>query len=182
MQCSCIFLFWSWFPTTETTIHTVTICNPKNIVKMNVLWTSGFRKPQFIMPLHKEASLDDFSSKVEAKHMCFPHFSIVTLNINHGISNCIVYYFTTLNFSSSLLLTYGKIDRAPLRRWKLKSIPKPNMDFQQRKGREGEWFHPPLWRWSKTERRRGVQRHLLLPLQDSGPRAPACPCAKDLLF
>ena len=79
-----------------------------------------------------------------------------------------VYYFTTLNCSRSLLLRYGKIDGAPLRRWKLKSIPKPNTNFQQRKGREGGPFHLPPWRWSETERRRGVQRHLLLPLGIQG--------------
>ena len=34
-------------------------------------------------------------------------------------TNRLVSYFTTLNYSRSLLLRYGKIDRAPLRRWKL---------------------------------------------------------------
>ena len=34
-------------------------------------------------------------------------------------TNRLVSYFTTLNYSRSLLLRYGKIDRAPSRRWKL---------------------------------------------------------------
>ena len=63
---------------------------------------------------------------------CGPwHFSQVGVKVFFGK---IVYYFTTLNCSCSLLLRYGKIDRTPLRRWKLKSIPKPNTNLQQRKG------------------------------------------------
>ena len=34
-------------------------------------------------------------------------------------TNRLVSYFTTLNYSRSLLLRYGKIDRAPSKRWKL---------------------------------------------------------------
>ena len=34
-------------------------------------------------------------------------------------TNRLVSYFTTLNYSRSLLLRYGKIDRAPSRRWKM---------------------------------------------------------------
>ena len=81
----------------------------------------------------------------------------------------IAYYFTAFNCSRSLLSRFGKIDWAPLRRWKLKSIPEPNTNFQQRKGRESGPCHLPTWRWSETERRGSIQRHLLLPLGIQGP-------------
>ena len=84
-------------------------------------------------------------------------------------SKAIVSYFTTLNCSRSLLLRYGKIDRAPLRRWNCNRFPIQTRIFSKERVGEGGPFHLPPWRWSETERRGSVQRHLLLPLGTQGP-------------
>ena len=80
-----------------------------------------------------------------------------------------VSYFTTLNCSRSLLLRYGKIDRAPWRRWNCNRFPIQTRIFSKERVGEGGPFHLPPWRWSETERRGSVQRHLLLPLGTQGP-------------
>ena len=80
----------------------------------------------------------------------------------------IVSYFTTLNYSRSLLLRYGKIDRA----WgggNCNRFPIQTRIFSKERVGEGGPFHLPPWRWSETERRGSVQRHLLLPLGIQGP-------------
>ena len=81
----------------------------------------------------------------------------------------VVSYFTPLNYSLSLLSRYGKLIERPWGGANCNRFPIQTRIFSKERVGEGGPFHLLPWRWSETERRGSVQRHLLLPLGIQGP-------------
>ena len=141
---------------------------PKVLVQLTYQSTSGWRD-EVLKKLGSNHSILSHSNLIGVP-MAFPLTFARGFNKNWSSQEVwILSHFTTLNYSRSLLLRYGKIDRAPLRRWNCNRFPIQTRIFSKERVGEGGPFHLPPWRWSETERRGSVQRHLLLPLGIQGP-------------